>query len=254
MKTLLIDCGNTRLKWSVFSAHRLRKARALGWDSGTVRKVCDELFKQVGSVDRVLVCSVAGVVIDKALRAAARRAKAPRPSFVRSERNLAGITNGYAEPWRLGVDRLVAVIGAWYTGNERRAVLVVDIGTAMTLDLVDSDGRHRGGAIVPGPALMVQSLLAQTAGIRRRAQGGARQSRSLYARSTAAALDSGARYASAALIQRALAEARTQLGSRPRLMLTGGAAPAVAALLGRRSLTLEPDLVIHGLAVLAYSH
>lgn len=259
MKTLLIDCGNSRVKWSVFGAHRLGRSRALQWGAGSPGRLCDALFRQAGRVDAVLVCSVAGVAVERALRGAARRAHAPRPQFVRSGRHLAGLTNGYEEPWRLGIDRLVGAIGAWYAGNGsmgdgRRAVLVADIGTAMTLDLVDASGRHRGGAIVPGPALMVQSLLGGTAGIRRRAQGGARRSRGLYARGTAAALDAGARYASAALIQRALAEARALLGRRPRLVLTGGAAPAIAALLGRRGLALEPDLVIHGLAVLAYSH
>jgi type III pantothenate kinase len=118
---------------------------------------------------------------------------------------------------------------------------------------VDAFGRHHGGAIVPGPVLMVQSLLEQTAGIRRRARGGAAKSRGLFARSTAAALDAGARYASAALIQRALSEARVSVGVRPRLMLTGGAAPAVARLLGL-GVVVEPDLVLHGLAVLAFSH
>ena len=82
-----------------------------------------------------------------------------------------GVSVGYPEPWRLGVDRYVGMVGAHqlFPGV---ALCVVGVGTAMTLDLVGARGRHWGGAIIPAPALMVHTLLASTSGIRRRAQGG----------------------------------------------------------------------------------
>jgi type III pantothenate kinase len=154
----------------------------------------------------------------------------------------------------------------------------------MTIDLLNAAGRHLGGSIVPGPRLMIESLLERTAGIRRRAGGraatasfdlalgvahsqGARRARqrkgagpgssanraapvALFARDTHAALLAGARQACAGLIERALREARLELGRRPRVILSGGAADAITPLLHGRY-RREDDLVLRGLAVLA---
>ena len=156
---------------------------------------------------------------------------------------------GYLEPWRWGVDRFVAAVGAHqlFKGVD---VCVVGLGTAMTIDLIGRDGRHRGGLIIPAPALMVDTLLASTHGIRRRAQGGAAGRGGLFGRSTRAAVVQGSRYAAAATIDRAVEEARLQLGRRPLVVMTGGQAPAVRPLVRSNSVGI-PDLVLRGLAVLA---
>ena len=98
---------------------------------------------------------------------------------------------------------------------------------------------------------MVETLLRNTDGIRRRAQGGAGGRQGLFGRSTRAALAQGARYAAAALIDRAADEARALLRSRaPLIMLTGGGAPSVLPLV-RSTCISVPDLVLQGLAVLS---
>jgi type III pantothenate kinase len=147
------------------------------------------------------------------------------------------------------VDRFVGAIGAHHLASGQ-SVCVVNVGTAMTIDLVDGKGRHRGGAIVPGPALMVDSLLTQTNGIRRRASGGPNGVASLFARTTRTAIGQGALYAAAAVIDRAIEEARGQLGSTPLVLLTGGGSEAIRPLVRNTSVAL-PDLVLHGLAVWA---
>lgn len=250
MNVLLIDVGNTRIKWARFDGARLGRQRAAahsGWSSA------DYARKVIGSgrrLDRILVSSVAGEQTKGRLTLAARRAGAPAPEFVTSQRRRAGVTNGYVEPWRLGVDRFVASIGAFHLAKGR-PVCVVGVGTAMTLDLVDAGGQHRGGAIIPGPTLMVDSLLINTDGIRRRAQGGARGGDSLFGRSTRAAIVQGSRYAAAALIDRAVGEARALVrGRSPVVMLTGGGAPSVRPLL-RSACISVPDLVLQGLACLS---
>jgi type III pantothenate kinase len=156
---------------------------------------------------------------------------------------------GYLEPWRLGVDRFVGVVGA-HALFPAVPVCVVGVGTAMTIDLVGSDGRHRGGVIIPAPALMVATLFTHTHGIHRRAQGGHRGSSGLFARSTRAGVVQGARYAAAALIDRAVCEARMLLGRKPLVVLTGGEAAVVRPLLKSAGVGV-PDLVLRGLAVLA---
>ena len=249
MSVLLIDIGNTRIKWARFDGQRLGRQRAAvhsGWGGE------DYARRVIGSgrrLDRILVASVAGARVDRSLVLAARRARAPAPEFVVSQRRAAGVTSGYLEPWRWGVDRFVAAIGAYHLAKGR-AVCVVGVGTAMTIDLVDAAGRHRGGAIIPAPTLMVDTLLKNTDGIRRRAQGGAGGGNSLFGRSTRAALVQGSRYAAAALIDRAVGEARALVhGRAPIVMLTGGGAPSVRPLL-RSACISVPDLVLQGLASL----
>jgi len=250
---LLVDIGNTRVKWARLVDGQMGKQHAAanaGWDAQHyARRVIGRGWSS--GQGRIVVSSVAGDRTRRLLVAAARQAGAPVPEFVASERTAAGITTQYLEPWRLGVDRFVGAIGAHHLASGQ-PVCVVNVGTAMTLDLIDGSGRHRGGAIVPGPALMVSSLLTETNGIRKRATGGANGVTSLFARTTRTAIGQGALYAAAAVVDRAIEEARAQLGSQPLVLLTGGGSRDIKPLI-RSSCVSLPDLVLHGLAVWARS-
>jgi len=244
VKALLIDVGNTRVKWAQLVNGKLGRQHAVAHERWNAK-----LLARAGrSCEKIIVVSVAGAKFEKQLTRAARTALGRNPVFIRSRRRMAGVTTRYRDPWRLGADRLVAAIGG-HRFAAGRAVCVVDIGTAMTIDLVDADGVHRGGSIIPGPQLMIESLLQDTSGIQRRA-GGRSSARTLFARDTRAAIEQGARYAIAGVIDRSVVEARDVLGSAPVLLLTGGAAPQVRGLLRARH-RLVPDLVLRGLALLA---
>jgi len=248
MTVLLVDVGNTRIKWAHMKGARVSRGRAAvhsRWRSADYGR---QLFAHSGGIERVVVASVAGKRVDAALAAAARRADVSC-RFVKVARRAGGVTVGYADPWRLGVDRFAAMVGA-HELLHGVPVCVVGVGTAMTIDLLGSEGRHRGGVIVPSPALMVTTLLTRTHGIRRRAQGGAMGAGGLFGRSTRAAIEQGARYAAASLIDRAVQEASPALGRRPLVVLTGGGAADVRPLLESNSVGV-PDLVLRGLAVLA---
>jgi type III pantothenate kinase len=132
-------------------------------------------------------------------------------------------------------------------------LLVVGIGTALTIDLVGARGRHFGGAIIPAPQLMVSSLLQQTSGIRRRARGASSSTPGLFARSTRDAVTQGARYAAAAIIDRAVEEATSPAGTRPLVVMTGGQGPLVRPLVKSHCVGVA-DLTLRGLAVLAAAH
>jgi type III pantothenate kinase len=188
LKQLLIDAGNTRLKWALLQGRRLGRVHAMDWNPRGVERAAGAVLRT--RADRVLVCSVAGAPLERALRRAARRAGLRPPQFVRSTRRAAGVRNGYRQTWRLGADRWVAMLGARAL-HPGRALCVVDVGTALTLDLLDARGQHRGGLLLPGPTLMVDSLLNDTAGIRKRAGGavrGVRRSAARFGRSTRAGL------------------------------------------------------------------
>ena len=249
MNVLLIDIGNTRAKWARYDGSRLSGARAAHHAAWSARDF-ERIIGSARRPDRILVSSVAGAKINAALERAARRARAPAPEFATTQRHACGVTAGYVEPWRLGVDRFLGMIGA-RAHFARRPICVVGVGTAMTIDLLGTDGRHRGGAIVPAPSLMISSLLDGTRGIRRRAQGGVKGSGpALFGRSTRAALEQGARYAAAAAVDRAVLEARALLGRPPLVVLTGGGARELRPLIRSASRDI-PDLVLWGLAVWA---
>jgi type III pantothenate kinase len=246
---LLVDVGNTRIKWARLDRGRIGRAQAAvhsAWSSATYAR---RLFAGQARPTHMWVTSVAGPRVNRTLAAAARRAGAAS-TFVTVPRRGGGVTVGYLEPWRLGSDRFVAAVGAREL-FPRSSLCVIGIGTAMTLDLIDAEGRHRGGAIIPAPALMVETLFSRTHGIQRRAQGGGRgEGAALFARATRAGLLQGARYAAAALIDRAAEEARVLLGRRPIVVLTGGESATVRSLV-RSPCVVVPDLVLRGLAVLA---
>src|SRR5205814_9145406 len=157
MAVLLVDIGNTRIKWARLDGGRLGAARAAvhsTWASGDYAR---RLFGPGRPLEGRLVASVAGSRVDRMLAAAARAAGVPA-RFVTVPRRAAGVTVGYLEPWRLGVDRFVAAVGAHHL-FKGVATCVVGVGTAMTIDLITAAGLQCGGGILPAPGGMVDPLL-----------------------------------------------------------------------------------------------
>jgi len=259
---LLLDIGNSRLKWALLRGTYRRGQRfaATGTfdlsalDSGA--PALRRWLRSIAPAPGIVACNVAGGRVERRLRQLAAGAGAGRPRFLRTSHAAAGVRNAYAEPWRLGADRWAALIGA-HSQYPGRSLCLVTVGTAMTIDLLDQRGRHRGGSIIPGPELMVDALLTRTAGIRRRAggQGAARAAARAgrrtgpFARDTRGAVTSGALHAAAALIIESMRAARALLGRRPSLIISGGAAAAIAPLL-RLPYRRGDDLIWRGLAVL----
>ncbi len=254
---LLVDIGNTRIKWAVWRNGRIGPMRAgahAAWSRGDFERRMFGRGRGRVRLSRVVVVSVAGPAVNRRFAAAARIAAGAAPEFIATSRRAAGVTTRYRDPWRLGVDRFVGVIAAHHLAGTRPAC-VINAGTTVTIDLVDGNGVHRGGAILPGPPLMVQTLLRSTAGIARRARetaraprGGGRNATDLFARSTRTAIDRGALHAVAAVVDRAVAEARKLLGAAPVVLLSGGGAERLEPLI--RSAHVEvADLVLRGIAV-----
>ena len=199
--------------------------------------------------DRVVVANVAGSAMANRLRAYTTERFGVAPEFVAVAPAAHGVTNSYAHPKRMGVDRWVAMIGAFHEYGG--PVCVGDAGTAVTIDAVDADGKHLGGVIAPGTRLMRTSLDRATSDIlldeatRRAATGG-----ELFATDTDGAVAAGTLYPLAALMDRALDELAARWGRVPRLVLTGGDAEHLAGAM-RHPAELVPDLVLRGLAVFA---
>jgi type III pantothenate kinase len=210
----------------------------------------DELIQALKSLprpERILVSNVGGARAADLVRVAAAQIGSAQPEFVESSASACGVRNAYTEPAKLGVDRWLAVIAAH--SLERRAACIVSVGTAMTIDAVDRTGQHLGGVIVPGPDLMVSSLLRNTSEIAGRAEQGS-IGEGVFADNTLGAIHQGSIHALAALVERAVASLQSRTGESPALLLTGGASQQFEGLIGlpRRFI---PDLVLRGLARLA---
>ena len=246
MSTLLVDIGNSRVKWARLERGSLGAQRAAAYALWT-RDDWRVLFEGA-AVTRVLAASVAGDASIAALDAATRAATGRGVERVTTQREAAGVVNGYADAGLLGVDRWLAVVGGYR--HVRGACVVADIGTAATVDVVAADGRHCGGYIVPGPRLMVASLLSSTSDLASFSATSPPGGAAVFADNTRDAIERGCRVALAAWLERCVREAERLVGAAPRLLVTGGAEPELRAFLNTPH-ELVPDLVLRGLAELA---
>nr|ADI18754.1 putative transcriptional regulator, homolog of bvg accessory factor [uncultured gamma proteobacterium HF4000_36I10] len=236
---LEFDLGNTAAKWRLLQGVELI-------ERGRVSDLASLVMPPEASIDTVRVASVAGEVREQALSQWCRDSLGLEARFARSTTVCAGVTNAYAEPERLGVDRWLAVLAAYHQFPQ--GALVVDAGTALTVDMVDAGGRHLGGYILPGHHLMQNSLRQDTARVyytesdRPELRPG---------QSTAEAVVNGAALAATAVATAALAQAREQLGADCAALLTGGDAELLMQLLGEKAgdFAYSPDLVMEGLAL-----
>lgn len=240
---LLVDAGNTRIKWAVARP----EAQPGDWLASAALAHDDlpSLQAQWASwpVTSVLVANVAGAAVAAHIEAALGAAwpVLGAPTWFRSRPACAGVTNGYRDPGQLGCDRFASLIGARYRYPEQ-PLLVVTAGTATTVDALNDGGRFIGGMILPGLRTMAQSLALNTALLP--AVDDARAGR-LFADNTQDAIVSGCLHAQVG----AIVLAHAQLPSA-RCVLSGGGAPYIAPQLPFACERID-NLVLLGLHVAA---
>jgi type III pantothenate kinase len=251
---LLLDIGNTRIKWAQLLDDSLTPQQALVHRDVAEEAWTKQLFRERFRPRRLLIASVAGSKVAATVRREAEKAWSVVPEFISSTPVAGGVTNAYGDASTLGVDRWLAVIA----GHEitRGAACVIDAGTAVTIDAVSQSGLHIGGMILPGIQVMVDSLLQRTSDIadhsrRSRTKAGAdpRPGNS-FASNTGQAILNGAVVAVASAADRAASEAAATLKAPARAFLTGGDAERLQRMM-QTKVELVPDLVLRGLAVLA---
>jgi type III pantothenate kinase len=243
--TLLMDIGNTRVKWATFRDGQLDTQTAAlhrGWGKAEWLHLLGSVR---GEVKRIVAATVAGKASAKLLAEAAAELGADL-HFVDSEATAGDVVNAYPEPGQLGVDRWLAVVAAYHI--TRDLCCVVDVGTAATVDAVARDGRHLGGFIVPGPELMGMSLMTATSDLSERFRKDVQSGGVQLADNTRDAIEDGCTLAVAALVDRVVRDLEVAERVAPRLLITGGGAAGVLPLL-RSSAETVPDLVLRGIAV-----
>jgi type III pantothenate kinase len=237
---LAIDCGNTRVKWGLQEGGLQEGGlREEGLHEGILRepKQSGSAWRALGALPladiarldadwsslpvptRIVIANVAGEAARNALLAPLARWRV-KPWWASAQAAQCGVTNGYADPGQLGVDRWAALIGAWHL--QRGTCLVVNAGTATTVDMLSPQGRFRGGIILPGIDLMQRALAQNTAGLAL-SQGSFAEE----PRCTADAIESGCLHAQAGAIERMYA--RLEAGAV--CLLSGGNAQRILPVL-----------------------
>lgn len=246
MTFLAIDIGNTRLKWAQYAAPQ--PGAAVIAHGAVFLETIDGLdegeWKTLVPPASMLGCNVAGEGVRRRVEEQLEMWDV-EPRWVVSAPQAAGVVNGYDHPGRLGVDRWVAMIGARHrvlAAPEPRPVLVVMVGTAVTVDAVDQTGRFLGGLILPGFGLMLKALEMGTAGLK--APTGEAVD---FPTNTSDALMSGGTDAIAGAIERMHRKLRARTGIEPRLIMSGGAAVKVAPTLAGMHVEMVETLIFDGL-------
>ncbi|MBC7502746.1 MAG: type III pantothenate kinase [Herminiimonas sp.] len=248
---LLIDAGNTRIKWALVDSALHGSVRLGQWqDCGAVGR---EDVRQLANawrgskIERVMVSNVAGVALRDSLDQALLRALGPKPvpiEWFASVPSCGGVQNGYRDPGQLGCDRFASAIGAQAL-YPAQTLIVATFGTATTVDAVSADGRFIGGMILPGLGLMATSLARNTAQLPQ--VGDDLALATPFADNTDQAIVSGCIAAQAGAVERAVAAH----GPAPvRCIVSGGAAAMIAPHLGVVCTRID-NLVMIGLQAVA---
>jgi type III pantothenate kinase len=219
---VVIDIGNTRIKWARVEDGRLSKA-----GNAVHRGATEHAFAALAAalpkdLSRAIVANVAGDAVARQLTELLSIRSRIQPEFVAVQAEQFGVPG---------------------------ATCVIDAGTAATFDAVDSRGRHLGGLILPGPQLLASTLDRNTSNIGATAAARAVPvGLELLGKTTEAAVGNGAMLALAGALDRAVDAVETALAERAKVYLTGGDAPALRGWL-ETEVDLRADLVLEGLAL-----
>jgi len=247
---LLLDAGNSALKWGLLEHGEIHKAGRIAHERLQETGFAALVNRVPKDIDGAMLSNVAGNAFATKLAGVIGLHAGIDLKLAHCSKSAHGVTNGYSVPRKLGVDRWVAMIGAW--NGYHKPLIVADAGTALTIDVVDGDGRHLGGQILPGLDLMQATLSRSTSDIpptnARRDPG---EGLAWFGRKTADAVRSGALAAACGAI--AFADRRLRdNGLRAKIVLTGGDASRILKQLNVKAIH-RPHLVLEGLSVMLTS-
>ncbi len=245
MRALLLDAGNTRLKWGLAENGEVHRTGSITQEKIRTKGLAALTTRLPTRIDAALASNVAGPIFATRLAGVVGAHCGCELRFAQTERAAFGVSNSYKQPRRMGVDRWVAMIGAW--AEMRSSCLVVDVGTAVTIDALDDDGCHLGGQILPGIVLMADALAQQTSDIpaTKPAAAGTYDGVSMFANNTRGAVGSGALSAVTGAVERSIRTLRSN-DCDATVVLTGGDASRILTALSGPSLH-RPNLVLQGL-------
>ena len=241
-KALLVDIGNSRLKWALCN-RSLYGQCAADYDPAYPEQAFERAWARLHEPPAlVCACNVAGPEVAAALCSWCAQRWGVSVEFAGTARRWGKLVNGYRDSARLGVDRWLAMIAAWKQASG--SLCVVDCGTALTVDVVDGSGRHRGGLILPGQGAMHAALLQRLPHL---PDPGYPATSAGLGSDTRDAVRYGMYYATVGALARIASDVQARYGAQTRFYACGGGAAQAARHLGRGCRQI-PDLVLKGLA------
>ncbi len=253
-KTLLIDAGNSYLKWTLLSNGEISKLNSLVYPEETNSNFLQAFLKKEAlDCNEVFIVSVKKNEFIQAIQKAAQSLDL-KVNVIKSSRKLADITNAYNDPETLGTDRLVAMVGAYSLLRSKTPCIVVDSGTATTIDAIDNNGNHLGGIIFPGYELSEKSLLRNTDLLPQLNDKSKTTLSSIFAKDTSQAISSGCLLSNSAAIEGICSAMEEEMKSHlilndtsiPRF-ICGGGASKLLPFLKNDGYTHEEKLLMIGL-------
>ena len=243
MRRLLIDSGNSRVKWGWGGESGVESTAVV--DAEQLEQL-PEYWRRQSAPNQVWMVNSAGQQREQQLQQWVQQCWALQPQIIQSAEQWGALTNGYANPQQLGVDRWLGMVAAWQ--RTKGAFCLIDCGTAVTLDFVDTDGEHQGGLILPAVGSTLQTLLQRAPHLKAHYREG--QHHLLLGRTTEEALKAAEHG-----VGLMLNEVLVQLESRYGLFgvwLTGGAAEKIQQELSAEA-EVASELVLEGVDLWASS-
>lgn len=239
---LLVDVGNSRLKWAWAAAGRWTPGGSEAHPGADLPALLDSVWGIHPRPRQVVLASVAAPARTQELIAWLQARWGLSPHVVRAQPALLGVQNRYDDPTRLGADRWAALIAA--RALTPHAACVISCGTAVTVDALSATGEFLGGVILPGLRLARQCLLTHTQ--LREIDG---EDMHCFARNTGDGVAAGTLFGLAGGIDRVIDEFSSALGATARVIVAGGDAARIVPRL-RHPAIEAPDLVLKGLALI----
>ncbi len=242
MTQLLIDLGNTRIKWAERGPDGIGEVQAIEHSDPAWLAEFAQALAVLPDPSAIAVAAVAPeLIVAAAQYVLAARWPQRTAQRVYSTPGLRRFRSAYTQPERMGVDRFLAATAA---AESQVDMLVIGCGTALTIDLIEASGRHLGGLIAPAPETMRAAVLSRTARVHWLREGTAAD----FGCSTEDALEGGVWAAAAGMVERSLRKATLRLGAAPVMIAHGGSAPALVRVL-ELPMTIDQRLVLKGLAM-----
>jgi type III pantothenate kinase len=248
---LALDIGNTNIVAGVYDGAALTGR----WRLSTQRdRTADELmvfFRVAFAEQQLRFESIRGVAISSVVPSLTPQAEllaqhyfGCRPLVIGPHTDT-GLANDYRDPAEVGADRLVNGLAAWH--RHKTAVVIVDMGTATTVDAVSHDGHYLGGAIAPGLQISTDALFHEAARLPRVELVAPERT---LGRTTASSMQAGIVFGYAGMVKELVARCSAEIehasGVVPTVVATGGLADLIAPCVPAIE-HVEPDLTLEGL-------
>jgi type III pantothenate kinase len=245
---ILVDIGNSRIKWALQSANELTNMQALPYQQSNLAELLTKAWGNLPKPKQVLIANVAGSQVKAICQAWLQQKWGIEGYFVSSEQRKFSVDNAYHQPEKLGVDRWLSLLAAYM--SLKKAVCIIDCGTSITVDVVNSQGQHLGGLIAPGLTLMRKALAQGTAGCPQVNAALETAEGLSLGHNSEACIKRGTLMMAIAFIKRAAQQAHEQIGDELSCLISGGDAQLLLPYL-TSNYQHHPDLVLQGLALYA---